>query len=106
MRRQAAQSLAGLLHSPDYLFKRAVLRAVVPDGDPQLRQPTPQSMLALKLEDVRAYYAGAYRPDLTTIVVVGDVTPGRCARRVVQSKFRRLACGGCHAGDRSAAGGP
>ena len=86
VRRQAAQSLAGLLHSPDYLFKRAVQRAVVPDGDPQLRQPTPQSMMALKLQDVRAYYASAYRPDLTTIVVAGDVTPDD-ARRVVERSF-------------------
>ncbi len=91
VRRQAAQSLAGLLHSPDYLFKRAVQRAVVPDGDPQLRQPTPQSMMTLKLEDVRAYYAAAYRPDLTTIVVAGDVTP-EAARRVVEASF-----GGWHA---------
>ncbi len=91
VRRQAAQGLAGLLHSPDYLFKRAVERAVVPVGDPQLRQPTPQSMMALKLEDVRAYYAGAYRPDLTTIVVTGDVTPEQ-AERVVQADF-----GGWHA---------
>ncbi len=86
VRRQAAQGLAGLLHSPDYLFKRAVLHAVVPDNDPQLRQPTPQSMMALKLEDVRAYYAGAYRPDLTTIVVAGDVT-AEDARRVVADTF-------------------
>ena len=86
MRRQAAQGLAGLLQSPDYVFKRAVQRAVVPDGDPQLRQPTPAGMMALKLADVRAYYASAYRPDLTTIVVVGDVTP-EGARRVVEQNF-------------------
>ncbi len=86
VRRQAAQGLAGLLHSPDYLFKRAVQRAVVPEGDPQLRQPTPQGMMALKLEDVRAYCTAAYRPDLTTIVIMGDVTP-ESARRVVEREF-------------------
>ena len=86
VRRQAAQGLAGLLQSPDYLFKRAVQRAVVPDGDPQLRQPTPDSIMALKLDDVRGYFASAYRPDLTTIVVAGDVTPQE-ARRVVEATF-------------------
>ncbi len=86
VRRQAAQSLAGLLQSPDYLFKRAIQAAVLPASDPALRQPTPASLAALKVEDVRAYYAAAYRPDLTTIVVAGDVTP-ETARRVVEATF-------------------
>ncbi len=103
MRQQAAQSLAGLLHSPDYLFKRAMQRAVIPDNDPQLRQPTPRSMMALKLEDARAYYAAAYRPDLTTIVVVGDVTP-QDARRVVEADFGGWAAPRPEARDRPARG--
>ncbi len=86
VRRQAADSLAGLLNSPDYLFKRAIQRAAVPEGDPQLRQPTPQSLTALSLADVRAYYTAAYRPDLTTIVVVGDISVAD-ARRVVEANF-------------------
>jgi zinc protease len=86
VRRQEAQSLAGMLQSPDFLFKRALLKAVVPPGDPQLRQATPASVMALKPADVRAYYAAAYRPDLTTIVVVGDVTPEE-AKRVVAANF-------------------
>ena len=86
VRQQAAQSLSGLLRSPDYLFKLAIQRAVVPDGDPQLRQPTPQGLMALSLSDLRTYYTKAYRPDLTTIVVLGDVTP-QDARRVVEADF-------------------
>jgi zinc protease len=86
VRRQTAQSLAGLLQSPDYLFKRAIEKAVVPAGDPQLRQATPASVMGLKLADVRGYYQAAYRPDLTTIVIVGDVTP-EDARRVVTADF-------------------
>ncbi len=86
VQRQAAEGLAGLLHSPDYLFKRAAQSAILPANDPGLRQPTPESLMALKVEDVRAYYAKAYRPDLTTIVVAGDVTPEQ-ARRVVQANF-------------------
>jgi zinc protease len=86
VKRQAAQGLAGLLGSPDYLFKRAIQAALVPPGDPALRQPTPSSVMGLKLEDVKAYYAKAYRPDLTTIVVAGDVTPEN-AKRVVEAEF-------------------
>jgi zinc protease len=83
---QAAQSLAGLLHSPDYLFGRATQKAVVPAGDPSLREATPASVQATTLADVRAYYKAAYRPDLTTMVIVGDVTPA-LAKQVVSATF-------------------
>ncbi len=86
VRGQLAQSLGGLLQSPDYLAELAATRATVPPADPTLRQPTPETVSALKLEDVTAYYAAAYRPDFTTIVVVGDVTPDE-ARRVVAETF-------------------
>jgi len=86
VRQQQAQSLAGLLQSPEYLFHRDMVKAIVPEGDPQLRQATPKTMMALKIEDVRSYYALTYRPDLTTIVIVGDVSPDQ-ARRVVEQDF-------------------
>ncbi len=86
VRKQEAQGLAGLLQSPDYLFKRAMIKATVPDGDPQLREATPEGVMSLKLEDVKAFYASAYRPDLTTIVVVGDVSP-EDAKRVIEANF-------------------
>jgi zinc protease len=86
VQRQEAQSLAGLLQSPDYLFDRAVTKATVPAGDPALRQATPRTALALKPADLAAFYKASYRPDLTTIVVAGDVTPEQ-ARRVVAETF-------------------
>jgi zinc protease len=85
-RQQLADSLAGRLRTPGYQFSLALKRAKVPEGDPTLRQATPDSVMALRLEDVRAYYAATFRPDLTTIVVVGDVTPDQ-ARKVVQDTF-------------------
>jgi zinc protease len=86
VRQQTAQGLMGLLQSPDYLFGRAVKKAVAPEGDPSLRQATPQTVMALKPADLDAFYQAAYRPDLTTIVVAGDVTPDQ-AQKVVEATF-------------------
>jgi zinc protease len=86
VRRQVAQSLAGLLQSPDYLFRRAIGKAVAPPGDPTLRQATPETVMALQPADLHDFYQAAYRPDLTTIVIAGDITPDR-ARRVVDVTF-------------------
>lgn len=86
VRGQTAKSLAGLLQSPDYLFRRAANRALVPADDPTLRQATPDTVMELQPADLRAYYNSAFRPDLTTIVVVGDVTPAE-ARRVIEATF-------------------
>ncbi|MGE0416525.1 MAG: M16 family metallopeptidase [Acetobacteraceae bacterium] len=85
-RAQLAQGLAGLTHTPGYQYQRAIQRAIVPPGDPSLRHATAETMRGLTLDDVRAYHAAAYRPDVTTIVVVGDVTTAE-ARRVVREAF-------------------
>jgi len=86
VRGQLAQRLAGLLRTPDHQFQRAVNRAIVPDGDPTMRQATPETVLALRPADLQAYYAATFRPDRTTIVVLGDVTAEQ-ARRVVGETF-------------------
>jgi zinc protease len=59
---------------------------MLPEGDPALRHPTPDTVMALQPDDLRAYYAATFRPDLTTIVIVGDVMPAE-ARRVVAETF-------------------
>ncbi|MDE2234751.1 MAG: insulinase family protein [Gammaproteobacteria bacterium] len=83
---QTARFQAGQLQSPDYLFHRATTEALVPAGDPTLREATPQSIMGVTLADVRSYYQQAFRPDLATIVVIGKVTPAR-ARSVIEKYF-------------------
>ena len=72
---QTADSVAGLLKSPGYLAERALEFGLLPKNDPALRQPTPKTVDTLTMDDVHGFYERAYRPDLTTIVVIGDVSP-------------------------------
>ncbi|WP_194303227.1 M16 family metallopeptidase [Acetobacter estunensis] len=86
VRQQIAQAQAGQLVAPGYLFGRAIEVALSPKGDPTLRETTPQSVMGVTLNDVKQYYAAVWRPDMTTIVVTGDVTPAQ-ARSVVEKTF-------------------
>ena len=81
-----SRTLAGELQSPQYKMKRALAKGLLPAGDPGLRQATPASVDKLTLADARAYYQRTYRPDMTTIVVVGDVTPEQ-ARHEIEKTF-------------------
>ncbi len=86
VQRQSAASVAGLLQSPDYLAGRALVAALNPPNDPTLRQTTPASVSSLTLQNVKAYYHRVFRPDLTTIVVIGKISPA-VARRTVEKYF-------------------
>lgn len=83
---QNARSLPGYLESPDFLHGQALGRALLPGEDPALRHMTPASIEGLTLEAVKRYFERAFRPDLTTLVVVGDIDPER-AREVVEAHF-------------------
>jgi len=81
-----ARTLAGELQSPQYKMFRALKEGLLPKADPGLRQATPESVNALTLQDVRDYFKQIYRPDMTTIVLVGDITPER-AKAAVEKYF-------------------
>jgi len=81
-----ARTLAGELQSPQYKMFRALYKGIYPAGDPALREATPQTVGALTLADAKAYFGQVYRPDMTTIVVVGDVTPAQ-AKATVEKYF-------------------
>jgi len=86
VRSQAAELLAGTLASPAYRFSRALSTALLPKNDPALREATPQSVSALTLADVKTYYARVFRPDMTTIAVIGDITPDE-VRPIIEKWF-------------------
>ncbi len=81
-----ADMLAGELQSPQYKMSRALKQGLLPAGDSSLREATPATVGKLGLADVRSYFDHTYRPDLTTIVVVGDVTAEQ-ARTTVEKYF-------------------
>ncbi len=72
---QLAASVAGELQSPDHIAGHAFTDALFPKADPARRETTPDSIKSLAIQDVQNYYHSAFRPDLTTIVVIGNVTP-------------------------------
>lgn len=86
VQQETAQAVAGQLQSPDYLTRRAIDAGLFPKDDPSLREATPKTVSALTLPDVKDYYQRTFRPDLATIVVIGNVTPEN-ARAVIEKHF-------------------
>ena len=86
VQKQAADLTAGQIKSPAYRTHRALSQALLPKDDPSLRDQTPATINKLTLADVKSYMASAIRPDLATIVIVGDITPAE-ARSVVEKAF-------------------
>jgi zinc protease len=83
---ELSAEVAGELKSPDYRLRRAVDEALLPAGDPALRQGTPATIQALTLADLRDYYTRVFRPDMTVIVIVGNITPEE-ARKAIEAHF-------------------
>jgi zinc protease len=86
VQKQTAQFVAGNLQSPGYRTSRALDLGLLPAGDPALREVTPATVGKITLDEVKQYYASTFRPDLTTIVVIGDVSPEE-ARQVIEKWF-------------------
>ena len=77
-----ARQAQGQLESPVFKFQLAIARALYPKGDPALRLATDKSIMSLTPAKLKAYYASVYRPDETTIVVIGDITPATAKAEV------------------------
>ena len=86
VQQQTAEMSEGERQSPGYKTDRALVRALVPPHDPLLRETTPATIKSLKYEDLQRYYETTFRPDLTTIVVIGDITAQE-ARAAIEKCF-------------------
>jgi zinc protease len=86
VKQQSSQFVAGNLQSPSYRTSRALDLALLPANDPSLRETTPATLAKVTLDDVKQYHESTVRPDLTTIVVIGDVTPEE-AKAVIEKWF-------------------
>jgi zinc protease len=75
VRTAVADRVKGLSQTPDYVAEQYLYGALYPKDDVIQRTPSEASVQDLSLGDIRAYYNATIRPDLTTIVVVGDVAP-------------------------------
>ena len=93
IKRQAVGALTGETNAPDHLATVALNKALYPPDDPMQRFATPQTAAGITLDDVRAFYEKAYRPDLTTVVVIGDITPD-VARAAFEKYFGGWAAQG------------
>ena len=86
VQQETARSVAGELQSPGFLQELALDNALYPPKDPEIRHATPQTVEALSLSDVKKYYDDAFRPDMTTIVVIGDISTSE-AKAEIQKYF-------------------
>jgi len=69
------QSVAVANRLPKEQADLAERRALYPAGDPRRRDITEKTISAITLDDVKSWYRFAYRPDETTVAIVGDITP-------------------------------
>jgi len=86
LKNQLAQVTAARNASPSFLARRSLRAALFPPSDPSLRDATPETVHSITLDDVRAYYHYAFRPDLATIVVIGNVSAAE-ARKTIEKYF-------------------
>jgi zinc protease len=86
VQQETTQFVAGNLESPGYRTSRALDLALLPAGDPSLREVLPATVGKITLDQVKQYQASTFRPDLTTIVVIGDVSAGE-AKQVIEKWF-------------------
>jgi zinc protease len=93
VQQQTAEEAGGALQSPGYRAERSLLTGLLPAGDPLLRETTPKTVGAVSYEDMQSFYSKVYRPDLTTIVVIGDITPEE-ARTVIEKYFGKWQAAG------------
>ena len=93
VRSQSLASISQRTRDPSYRSQRAFQQLLLPPNDPALREDSAASVQAITVDDMKRYAARYFRPDLTRIVVVGDIQPDDvrkpdrgCLRRLEQRR--------------------
>lgn len=85
-RSQLANSLQSEASISGVMIDRAYNQLLLASDDPTLHQPTAQSVQSITRDDLLSYTARYWRPDLTTIAVVGNLSPDR-VRSALEAAF-------------------
>ncbi|HZZ00988.1 MAG TPA: pitrilysin family protein [Candidatus Baltobacteraceae bacterium] len=85
-RSQLANSLQSEQNISGVMIDHAYDELLLSSDDPSLRQPTAHSVQSISRDDLLTFTKTYWRPDLTTIAIVGDITPER-ARSVLEAAF-------------------
>jgi zinc protease len=85
-RSQLANSLQTEQTISGQMIDRAYDQLLLASDDPSLRQATPRSVNSITRDDLLGYAARYWRPDLTSIAVVGNLPPER-VRAALEAAF-------------------
>ncbi|HVA32730.1 MAG TPA: pitrilysin family protein, partial [Candidatus Baltobacteraceae bacterium] len=85
-RSQLANSLQSEESISGVMIDRAYDELLLASDDPSLHQPSPQDVQSITRDDLVAYTQRYWRPDLTTIAIVGDVSVRR-VRTALEAAF-------------------
>jgi zinc protease len=85
-RDQYRQMVMARMQTPGFLASQSLRQSLYNKDDPSLRQPSPENIGRLTMDDVTGYFKTAFRPDMTTIVVIGKITP-EAARATIEKYF-------------------
>lgn len=82
VRQNTIRLQAGVEQTPGYRLQRSIMKTMMPAGSPALRVQSVKSLSALTRKDVLSYYQSVYRPDMTTIEIVGDISVEEARRKI------------------------
>jgi len=85
-RSQLANSLDSENNISGVMIDRAYKQLLLASDDPSLREASPSSVRGITQQDLLDYTKRYWRPDLTSIAVVGDVSPER-VRAALEAAF-------------------
>jgi zinc protease len=85
-RSQLANSIQSEEDISGEMVNRAYDHLLLAGDDPSLRRPTPPSVESITRQDLLDYTKTYWRPDLTTIAIVGDLDPQR-VRDALEAAF-------------------